>query len=387
MVFRLAIILIFILTIAFPIKANTYSIKDLEILESEGNDEDFLKHAFDIRPSERTKLWKKMLQNMATKMLDRKIQSKSYLESDFKLVQDLSLNSALFNDSYFQFKRQNYVTGYLKHCFSQPSSKEHCFKHLESYWANSLKDADFAHDIIKILNNQSYDKWYLVESLTFDQMSGLYCKKDFIQSEILKKLKAQSFSENFDGHYLPLLTKLTSKKCRDSFYQILNPLFFSGIAQSIDREIALDLLIDSKLIKNEELSFYLVVYFLSNPVNGENLNKSWKAIELISTSFKDREFVLNKFKTLTKIPDQLFQTPERPREKALINHFAKHFPEALNFYAEECLKLFKYSDNSLAGSQNHCQNFFVASKNIKNLENKTWINESIHLKESAIKRP
>lgn len=49
-----------------------YNLLDLEALERENNPEEFIHHVFDVRPSERGALWKKMYDNMACAFIEKK---------------------------------------------------------------------------------------------------------------------------------------------------------------------------------------------------------------------------------------------------------------------------------------------------------------------------
>jgi hypothetical protein len=86
---------------------------------------------------------------------------------------------------------------------------------------------------------------------------------------------------------------------------------------------------------------------------------------------------------LEVLPDKIFNDPNQPRNKAIINLFAKNFPEFLDFYGKACVKYIEHKDDTISNISSlfHCHQFLKTAKG-----NSLWLSDSIQSKYSAIKK-
>ncbi len=380
-----------------------YELKDLEVLEKERNFEEFLSHVNDIRPSERSKHWKEMFQSMAIGLIDYKIKSKDFSEASFKQIEQIGKSSAMMNDEFFQLKRAMFAKKYFTECFKKltnfaelsdkSSQKLSCENSISNFWLFSKKDPDIGLDLAQIIekNNAKINTWVFYQRALQDNIAQLYCQKPFIQKAILKKLNEESFQKEFNGNYRDLLDKYVPNTCFNQLVEPLRATVISQNANSIERELAINLLEAKNKISSEDSDLYAVIYLLNGPIVGDKFNLAWIKIEKLNDSFSKRQILLKRIRELETLPDQIFNDPEMPRHKAIINLFAKNFPEYLSFYGDECINSLS-NRNPVTGivpSSLNCSQFLKAAnaqKKAINSATNPWVSDSVETQFSALKR-
>lgn len=384
---------------AFSQATPLYTLKDLSVLEREKNFEEFLSHVNDIRPSERLKLWKEMYQTMAMEMVDYKLKTKDFSMKTFKHIESIGRSSAMNDDEFFQLKRSMYAKKFFSECYKQASEKNNptqveliktCDFELSSFWYFSKKDPDVGLELAKIveLHPSSVKTWQFYQTAINDKINSFYCEKPDIQRAIISKLTTESFDPDFDGNYQILIKRFIPEKC---FVKIVAPLRLalqSTITSGLDKELAMNILSSKGLLSKDEEDLYAVVYLLDGPVVGEKMNIAWKKVEDLSAQFEKRQKILSEIKKLPLIPDKIFIDASMPRNKAIINLFAKNFPEYLNFYGESCVN---YLENKSEVSGNiassvQCNEFLKTARAVKKNEKTEWITDAVESKYSALKR-
>lgn len=379
--------------------ANLYTLKDLQVLEQEKNFEEFLMHVNDIRPSERQKLWKDMYQSMAMELVDYKTRTKDFSMQAYRQIEDIGRSSALFNDEFFQLKRSIYAKTFFSECYKQASEKKDaqktagiktCDSELNSFWYFSKKDADIGLEFAKLVDRypSTLSSWPFYQRAINDSIANLYCEKPDIQRAVIKKLTQESFESDFDGNYKNLIKRFVPEKCFGKIIPSLRLGLQSTITNGLEKEMAMNLLSASGKLTKEEEDLYAVLYMLDGPVVGDKMNLAWKKIEDLSTQYTKRIKILAQIKSLPLIPDKIFKDASLPRNKAIINLFAKNFPEYLNFYGESCVKYLE-NKNEFTGniaSSLQCNEFLKTASDLKKSENTEWVNDTVQRSYSGLKK-
>lgn len=379
--------------------ANLYTLKDLQVLEQEKNFEEFLMHVNDIRPSERQKLWKDMYQSMAMELVDYKTRTKDFSMQAYRQIEDIGRSSALFNDEFFQLKRSIYAKTFFSECYAQASEKKDaqktagiktCDSELNSFWYFSKKDADVGLEFAKLVDRypSTLKNWPFYQRAINDSVASLYCEKPDIQRAVIKKLTEESFDSEFDGNYKTLITRFVPEKCFAKIIPSLRLGLQSTVTNGLEKEMAMNLLSAAGKLTKEEEDLYAVLYMLDGPVVGDKMNLAWKKIEDLSTQYTKRMKILAQIKSLPLIPDKIFKDAGLPRNKAIINLFAKNFPEYLNFYGESCVKYLEnkseFTGNIASSLQ--CNEFLKTASDLKKTENTEWVNDSVQRSYSGLRK-
>jgi hypothetical protein len=377
-----------------------YDLRDLTVLEREKNFEEFLLHVNDIRPSERQKLWKDMYQSMAQEMIDYKLKTKDFNLKTFKQIEEIGRSSAMSNDEFFGLKRSLYAKKFFSHCYQQASLKiaplstqafKVCDSELNSFWYFSKKDADIGLELVKLIEKypSTLDPWPFYKTAINDSVAPLYCEKPDVQKAVIKKLTKESFDSSFDGNYKTLIKRIAPANCFAKILPTLRGGLKSRSTTGVDKEMALNLLEASGELTKSEEDLYAIIFLLDGPVVGDKMNLAWKKIEALGENYKKRMELLEQVKTLTYLPDNIFKDPNLPRHKAIINLFAKNFPEYLNHYGESCLHyLENKSETTLnIASSFECHEFLKTSRELKRSEKTDWVNDSVTSKYSGLRKP
>ncbi len=377
----------------------SYTLKDLEALEKEKNFEEFLKHAMDIRPSERQKLWKEMYQSMALEMLDSKIRNRDYSLATFKEVEKLANTSTLINDEFFQLKRSIYAKNFFNECYLQSSatvktSADYSFKNcdmaLNSFWTNSKKDTDIGLELAELIDKypSTLSSWpYYQRAISDSTVAPIYCEKPNVQKAVLKKLTQETFHPDFNGNYKLLADRVIPAKCFPKLVPTLKAMTASHLTNGLEKEMAMNVLEAKGQLSDSELEVLAVVYLLDGPVVGEKMNLAWNRVEKLGENFSKRQEILAKIKALPTIPDKIFKDPESSRYKAIINLFAKNFPEYLNYYGEQCVDFLdtkkEVPTNIASGFQ--CTQFLKTAQQ-KRDNGPEWISDAVSNRYSGLQR-
>lgn len=394
-----ALALFFLSSFACAEGTPLYTLKDLSALEQEKNFEEFLAHVNDIRPSERGKLWKDMYQSMGMEMIDYKLKTRDFSLKSYKQVESIGRSNALSNDEFFQLKRSLYAKKFFGECYAQASAKKDealkegikaCDNELNSFWFFSKKDPDIGLELAALIEKypSTLKTWPFYQRAVGDSIAQLYCEKPDVQRAIINKLTEESFDPEFDNNYKNLLSRFVPEKCFSKLVPALRLSLQSSVTNGLQKELAMSLLSAKGLLSKEEEDLYAVIYLLDGPVVGDKMNLAWKRVENLSANFKERQNVLAKIKNLPLVPDKIFKDPNLPRHKAIINLFAKNFPEFLNYYGESCVT---YLENKSDISPNvsgsfQCHEFLKAAKASKDVDNTEWVSDSVQTKYSGLKR-
>lgn len=386
-------------TFAHSETANLYTLKDLSVLEQEKNFEEFLAHVNDIRPSERQKLWKDMYQTMAMEMIDYKLRTKDFSMSAYKQVEGLGRSSALYNDEFFQLKRSIYAKAFFSACYAQASEKKDlqkttglktCDNELSSFWYFSKKDADIGLEFAKLIERypSSIKPWQFYQRAINDSIANLYCEKPDIQRAVISKLTEESLNKDFDGNYKTLIKRIVPEACFAKIIPSLRLGLQSSVTNGLEKETAMNLLSAAGKLSKEEEDLYAILYMLDGPVVGDKMNLAWKKIEDLSSQYQKRLKILAQIKSLPIIPDKIFKDPNLPRHKAIINLFAKNFPEYLNYYGESCVRYMEDKSDSIGNiaSSFQCNEFLKTAREVKKIDQTQWISDSVESQYSALKR-
>ncbi|MDO9184063.1 MAG: hypothetical protein Q7U04_16740 [Bacteriovorax sp.] len=395
-----SILIILVQSINFSAHAQVfYELKDLEVLEKEKNFEEFLLHVNDIRPSERARHWKDMYQNIAVGLVDYKIKTRDFSILSYRQIEQIERSSALSSDELFQFKRSLFAKKYFTECFRKAAlvaeniDKNTCADQLNSFWIFSKKDPDMGMDLAIILeaNNTNISLWPYYEVVVRDSVATLYCKKANVQQAVMNKLYGEVFSAEFSGDYKSLVNKIIPESCFNEMVLPLKEMLTSIKSNGLEKEMALNILESKGKLSQEESDLFAVLYLLDGPVVGDKMNIAWKKIEALGENFTKRQKLLTQIEKLPIIPDKIFKDPNLPRHKAIINLFAKNFPEYLNYYGLTCIK---FITNSGTQSQNvsssyQCNEFLKAAQTIKKEskgQSTPWISDSVESQYSGIKK-
>lgn len=378
-----------------------YDLKDLEVLEREKNFAEFLLHVNDIRPSERDKHWKEMFQNMAMGMVDYKIKTRDFSLATFREIEAIGRSSAMNDDEFFQLKRSIYAKKFFTDCFkkatllseSSADSKNLCESELSSFWYFSKKDPDMGLDLAAILENakSTMKIWPFYERATKDSIANFYCKKVEIQKAIMNKFYEESFKSEFDGNYKGLVERTVSESCFNELVAPLKESLTSIKSNGIHKEMSLSILEAKGKLNKEEQDLYAILFLLDGPVVGDKMNIAWKKVEALGENYQNRQKILTQIKNLAIIPDKIFKDPNLPRHKAIINLFAKNFPEYLNYYGTTCIKYIgNTSETPLnVSSSIQCNEFLKAAQRTIKEENGQsipWISDTVERQYSGLKK-
>tara|TARA_R110000868_G_scaffold118569_4_gene314422 strand:+ start:2357 stop:3499 length:1143 start_codon:yes stop_codon:yes gene_type:complete len=357
-----------------------YTFEDLQALESQKSYREFLQHARDIRPSERSKVWSEMLGNMATNYMVHLRAKKDFDLATFQYVQTLSDWPELRGDAFFHTKREAYILDYLKSCYEKKQNG--CREQAQESWHVGRKNADNGTLLAQIL--ATYDpradiSSYILPALQSD-IAQFYCRKDYIQSWVLSKIAPAVLASEDHGKIKSELTQSIHESCLVA----MKPLFIRGLSASGRdlRNISYRVLKAFDSIDSSDEDLYLTTYLLEGPSVGKTFNLAWAVVKEIGQDFKRRQTLLKRLAKLDPLPDSLFDSGNMLKRDTLTKFLAQHIPEYFSFYADTCVRYRNGIGEYPNGNPTiQCDKFFgLAAQN-------NWLSQEVTTKYSATLKP
>ena len=353
-----------------------YTMTDLVVLESEKNTDEFFKHYLDIRPSERQKQWREITQNIGVIWIERLISDKKFDRETFNLVEERSKTYPFLDDELFQFTKRKYLTPYFKKCFDQlnPTEKK-CTDDLDRTLLTTLLESEWSYGILTAhLNKLTPAQVKKLNTVILQSPDALiFCgKKDYFQV-LLRQYIEDKLSENLvlKNQNLSLISRACRLKIKNYQSEALNN---SPSYKRLDSFLFLEELGN---ITEKERELFYISYILDNAEIGDTLNLAWNFVQSLSENYKKRENLLKEIKSLPTLPGLgVFKNPNYERNAAIIELFNKNFPEYIDTYATNCLKLL--NGDKLDNKVSACHEFFSYRK----LDQK-WKNGYLKLKSSV----
>ncbi len=304
----------------------TYSLRDLEYLESEKNYREYFSHALDIRPSARNSHWKSMTESMAINFLSSQENLKIIEDNNFELMEKLITWPILKSNIEFSNLRLKIGYKYFDYCVKQIKNTK-CGEDFFLYWQRGPKRADYAikfFQLNKLKDGLTNDQKV---SLLYETLSSdTFCNNEDFFSLFLKNSKEFIQRYSSESKVSSTCLQYFSSFLRKNLYQ--DKFKLSSKSYQILEKI-------NKLEKKDR-QFYLTRYFLESTEVGDLFNLSWSEVNHLSLNYKERETILESLKKLDPLPDNILET-NHPRKKIVMSYFMKKFPEYWDHYTKSCV--------------------------------------------------
>ena len=362
-------ILLFLLYPWFS-QSSRYTLKDLEILESQKNYEEFFLHARDIRPVERTHHWNQMVRHMAVSWIDFEFK-KDVLDADsFQAVERVAHWPLLRQDRFFQHKWGNYAFRYFEKCLELSKKKKMkgiCQKKIDRFWGHSIKSPEIGYKIVELILKYNIDLvvWKYLSTVLQDRQGIYYCDKPLVQKEVLKefnhRFKLEKRSNILKKEIDALINPQCWNKMKIGFKKTL--LQKNSPQNGPIEELLFTILNAKKELSEEETDYYLTLFILNGPHVGETFNRAWIRLKNLGQDFSRRQKVLKQLVQIDPLPDGVVGTSDRKKRETLLNLISLHFPEYFRYYANTCLNYVQGKGKFPYGNPTvRCRDFFRYSK-------------------------
>ena len=337
------------------LRAETYTLQDLEILAQEGSAEEFFKHALDIRPSERLDGWKSMVSKMGESFAQGVLNKSQIEDKNFKKTEELFRWPVLRTDDVFKLRRQEIGLRYLRSCLKDTNP---CLETLKNFWEADTTDPETAIKLAEMtlsLNSTEFSSWTFLEVALKSPLSEFYCKKDFVMKALWGKLELDYIRLGPKGDLLKKIDDTIHPDCLPALNRTSMERLYSP-AKHGDREVAYQILKVQSKLNSKMTDFFYTVYLLENPSRGELFNYAWTRLSALGKASDKRSAVLNDLKALDPLPDSLFSTLDLAKKKVILSHFKQNFPEYLDYYASQCTQYYGGKQSFPQGNPTvHCQ--------------------------------
>ncbi len=335
--------------------AATYGLADLEILSQENSQEEFFKHALDLRPSERNEAWKTMVSKMAVALENRVLKESQIKEEDYRKIEELYDWPSLRPDDVFRLKRQQIALGYFKVCLKK---EKPCWDDIKNFWEKDPTDPEMALHLAELVETHpgaALAPWPFLEVALKSSLSEFYCKKPFVMNVLWDKFTIDYIRMGPAGDFLKKIDQTVHPDCIPSLNaEALSRLYHPQKLD--DREVAFEILDSQSKADQKIKDFFFTVYLLEKPSQGELFNYSWSRLKELGGAEVRREVVLENIKKLDPLPDDIFSSLDVQKRRAVVNLLKDNFPEYLDFYTQQCILFFGGKGSFPEGNPTvHCQ--------------------------------
>lgn len=345
---------LFFFTIAWSY-GSSYTMADLESLVKEGSHQEFFIHALDIRPSERQESWKSMVSQMGDAYTRSVLSKTSIDKKDFTKIEDLYGWPSLKSDEVFKIRRQQVGIRYLDNCLKLETP---CWEAVKKFWESDKTDNELGFQMAQLVSNYKSSPipiWNFLEVAVKGGASEFYCKKEFVLNLLWKKFSSDYATITAESDFLHKIDQTVHPGCisslnNEAVRKLLTP------SEAFDREVAYTFLKAQGKMSERLTDFFYTVYLLEKPSQGEFFNYAWNRVKELGSSASRREEVLNLFKKLDPLPDELLTSVDDAKKRAIFTHFKRYFPEYLDYYTNQCLSFYEGKGSFPKGNPTiHCQ--------------------------------
>lgn len=321
-----------------------------------------------------------MLESMATKYVEQKINTKKFNKKTFQYIETLAQWSELVSDPVFMSKRDSYALKYFSYCIQERKPKA-CHTQALSFWNYKKENLDTGFHLGKIFSPFSHldSLPFFLSATTSKDFGEYYCKKQSVQKALYKHLYQKLFIKEIHHSLKSNITRIQSLSCWKSFSS--NLILSLNDSETIKNFSFKLLKIYGEKIPQEKEDLYLTLYILNGPQVGKIFNLAWTTLKEISQDYKRRQRLIDSLKNLDPLPDKFLSLSDSLKKLTLIKLLNSTIPEYITYYTNSCLSyrsgkvLFKNGNPTI-----YCDLLFQITKKTQ------IIQQSIRTKYSSFKK-
>jgi hypothetical protein len=323
---------------------------DLKVLAQEGEAQEYLLHAKNIRPSERLEDWKTLTLKMALKWGDELVKSHPITRLQFLELEEYFTWPLLNTDASFITKRDKIGFNYLINCYSK-GQKDQCLKDLQLFWSRTSSEfsrQSLSLQLAEIIRTEhpEVDLIDFFRVVIITPNGAILCKNKIFQDFLEERLGTiTSLFQNW-----PQIFEKLNKTADIDCWKKITPS--AGLNTFILKKYL-------GTLSPTEKDTYHLVYLLESPSPGEIFNESWNILKSLGRDNNRREQTLSALKKLDPLPDQLISSESDIKKAEIITaEFSQNFPEYFDFYLRQCLSFFRGTGNFPDGNPTpNCRKF------------------------------
>jgi hypothetical protein len=358
------------------LKAQSYTLVDLEALEKERSYDEFFAHALDIRPSERTDYWKTMVQNMAEGHLQLLLRKNRLEHADFLHMQKLTDWSVLKSHEFFRLKRQELGLKWLAQCLQDNgAANSPCWQDVLAYWEKDRQDPDIAGRLLTLLSpylasalpvasNPTHQARMLVTPLFIlapvlkSPLAELQCQKPEFQDVLWNSMR-ESFTQNFKNRtFSALMSEIATPECWKALIPGARQNWKTG-SDELTLQLSYLLLKFQNQLEPLEQDMFYVYFLLNSPARGETFNLAWGRLLQLKDLPRERDKILSAFKLWRPLPGNIFTDLDLSKRRSVTRHVQQNFPEYIDHYALTCVDFYGGKRRFPEGNPAlHCRELF-----------------------------
>lgn len=313
-----------------------YTPADLEALVAEENHSEYLRHALEIRPSQRDGKWKTNTSRMADLKAKQILSRPKIEEADLSDIESLYEWPVLQNDDVFKLRRSQIGLRYFKTCLK---NHPHCSRELIKFWRKNEDDPELGFAFAKLGHEFALPRniiWEFLAPGLRSPISEFHCKDEWVMGEAWDKLAKIHLELGAKGNFTQKIDSTLHPNCLPS----LNTLAHKRLKDpetGLDRELAYSILAAQGKASEKVQDLFFTLYILENPSRGENFNLAWNRLSELGKYPERREKILGEIRSMTFLPDGIAESLDLKKKKVVLKHFKANFPEYLDHYLRSCL--------------------------------------------------
>lgn len=329
--------------------SSSYSMTDLESLESERSYDEFFAHVHDIRPSERNDYWKKMVENMGEGLLKAYLARTRLERGDFQQMERLMSIPTLHQNEFYRQRRQEVGLKWLQQCLADlPTPDSPCWQDLQAFWEKDRQEPDIAFRLLAVVGPYLPPKGalsgkltplFILSPLLLSDLAQSQCPRREIR-EVVWTNTLEAWRATINPQSFPTTLKTLA---HPSCWTALRPWLLAQLHQGAGPD-ELDLTFTILELNGGttplDKDLYYLSYLLGSPARGDTFNLAWNRLQELRHRPQEREQLLALLKAQSPLPGAIFADLDLAKRRAIVRHLRSNFPEYLDFYAHTCVDFF-----------------------------------------------
>lgn len=376
--------------VASPAAPAPYVLRDLEALERAGGHEELLRHARDVRPSNRDGAWRAMVVRAAREFAGAAAAAAE--EGDpgdgaLELLREAAGWPELAGDVVFHARRDTHLVRWLGRCLEGRVFGD-CQDRALDAWRRGPGNPETGMRVAGALARRNPEARVLdfASKAALGGFGEFYCREPFLQRALHDRLRSRlrprapvrpaaprppaaalpaaparpAASPMDPGAVAASVDGVMGKGCFETFSRTLLEVLRRG--RPGERDFAHAVLSAKGALPRADGDLYLARLLLGPPRRGRTFNLAWAVMGEVALDHRRRAALVEGLGRLDPLPDHAFAGGGSLRARTIANRLRDTLPEYLDRYVRTCLDYLAGKGDWPKGNPTvHCDGFFRAT--------------------------
>ena len=344
--------------------AAPYELRDLRALSDAGHHGELLRHARDVRPSERDGAWRAMVVRAAREAAGEALDKGDLGRDALALLGEAAAWPELARDAVFHARRDAHLVRWLARCLGEEpfaACQEGALKAFRRGPANPETGVRLAGALARA--NPEARVLDFASKAAGGGFGGFYCARPFLARALLDRLRVLAAPLSDPRAVADAVDGVMGEGCFGTFAKTLLKILSSG--RPGERDLAHKILSAKGALPRGDRDLHLARVLLGPPRTGRVFNLAWAVMGEVARDRGRRMELVDRLARLDPLPDRVFADGGSLRARTVAARLRDTLPEYLARYAQTCLDYLAGGGRWPRGNPTvHCDGFFRATEGL-----------------------